>query len=48
VCGYERRQEGDYQDLAIFTESEVTPWINDAKIFVSAVKTLIEKDSLNN
>ena len=40
---FERRQEGDYEDMAIFTESEVVPWVDKAKAFVDTVKVLIDR-----
>jgi uncharacterized protein (UPF0332 family) len=40
---FERRQEGDYEDLSAFTADEVTPWISEAKIFTITVKTLVEQ-----
>ena len=40
---FERRQEGDYEDLIIFSESEVTPWIFEAKTFINRLRDLIAK-----
>jgi uncharacterized protein (UPF0332 family) len=39
---FERRQEGDYEDMVVFTRDEVIPWIGEAKAFVHAVKALVE------
>jgi uncharacterized protein (UPF0332 family) len=41
---FERRQEGDYEDFFVFTETEVMPWIEDAVSFIDNLKTLIEED----
>lgn len=40
---FERRQEGDYEDMALFTGSEVVPWMKEAKLFVNVLKAFIEK-----
>lgn len=37
---FERRQEGDYDVFVRFTESEVLPWIKEAKAFVDTVLRL--------
>jgi uncharacterized protein (UPF0332 family) len=39
---FERRREGDYEDLVAFSEAEVLPWINDAKTFVDVLKSLLD------
>ena len=41
---FERRQEGDYMDFVSFEESQILPWIPEAKAFVENIAGLIEKN----
>lgn len=38
---FERRQEGDYQDLIWFEESQVRPWIDQARQFITSIVSLM-------
>jgi uncharacterized protein (UPF0332 family) len=40
---FERRQEGDYEDFFVFEEPDTRRWIKDVKLFLAAIKKLIEK-----
>jgi uncharacterized protein (UPF0332 family) len=40
---FERRQEGDYEDFFIFTETDVTQWIVDAESFIAVITEVIKK-----
>ena len=39
---FERRQEGDYIDFVIFKETQVFPWISQAKKFVVHITSLVQ------
>jgi len=41
---FERRQEGDYIDFVSFQESQVLPWISEAKEFVEYITRLVQKE----
>lgn len=34
---FERRQEGDYDEFVRFTETDVSPWMKEAKLFVTVI-----------
>jgi uncharacterized protein len=38
---FDSRQEADYLDLADFQESQVWPWIDEARRFVRSVEALL-------
>lgn len=38
---FDHRQKGDYGDFVRFQPDEVTPWVDEAKAFIEAVKGLI-------
>jgi len=40
---YDSRQKGDYGDFVQFEDAEVTAWLQEARQFVGAVTTLVEK-----
>lgn len=42
---FERRQEGDYIDFVSFNETQVFPWISQAKKFVEHIKALAQLES---
>jgi uncharacterized protein (UPF0332 family) len=42
---FERRQEGDYMDFVYFKETDVIPWIPDAKRFVEHITVLAQNGS---
>ncbi len=39
---FDTRQKGDYADLVYFDKKEVSSWFDEAKIFISSVKNIIE------
>lgn len=39
---FERRQEGDYIDFVFFKETDVIPWIPDARRFVEHITALAQ------
>jgi uncharacterized protein (UPF0332 family) len=45
---FERRQEGDYADLAAFNRDDVIAWMRTAEEFVSAIAALIEEHIQNH
>ncbi len=40
---FEKRQEGDYEDFAIFNESDILPYLKKTELFLTTIKELIEK-----
>jgi uncharacterized protein (UPF0332 family) len=42
---FERRQEGDYIDFVSFNETQVFPWISQAKKFVEHITALAQLES---
>lgn len=40
---FERRQESDYGDFFTFEESDVLPWIEDTRLFISDVERLLKQ-----
>jgi uncharacterized protein (UPF0332 family) len=39
---FEKRQEGDYEDFSVFSESDISPYIGKTESFLSGIQTLIE------
>ena len=41
---FERRQESDYLDFIHFKESQASPWISKAEVFIKHIETIINPD----
>jgi uncharacterized protein (UPF0332 family) len=41
---FERRQEGDYEDFFVFTESDVNPWLGETAQFIQKISELVRKE----
>lgn len=41
---FERRQESDYLDFTRFKESQVSPWISKAEVFIEHIAAIINED----
>ena len=42
---FERRQESDYLDFIHFEESQVSPWISKAEVFIKHIASFINSSS---
>jgi uncharacterized protein (UPF0332 family) len=40
---FNKRQEGDYEDVKIFTKEEIEPLISEAEKFILVIRELIEQ-----